>query len=148
MEQDEGRRAKYRLPVICGQCGHQEVVAYRNSDRVLIYCERCGARIFAYFTSAQQRQGSEPPPEDDASVIRQVEQELLNEVSPAAGALYRYLRRYMRERGYAPTLREMQAQFGWRSLNTVTHHLKQLEEVGLIERDYGEPRGIRLPHVA
>lgn len=148
MEQDGERRSKYRLPVICSRCGHEEVVAYRANDRVLIYCERCGARIFAYFTGTRQQQGSEPPPEDDVPIIRQVEQELLKEVSPAAGALYRYLRRYLRERGYAPTLREMQAQFGWRSLNAVTHHLKQLEEAGLIERDYAEPRGIRLPHVA
>lgn len=148
MEQDTTRRGRRYLPVICSKCGREEVVAYRGADRVLIYCERCGARIFAYYTADRRDQGSEPPPEDDAHIIRQVEQELLRSVSLAAAALYMYLRRYMRWRGYAPTLREMQAQFGWRSPNAVTHYLKQLEEAGLIERDYGEPRGIRLLHVA
>jgi SOS-response transcriptional repressor LexA len=62
--------------------------------------------------------------------------------------LYDYLRRYIGRYRYAPTLREMQAAVGWQSANSATYYLAQLEEVGLIERDYGASRGIRLVHVA
>lgn len=146
-DERRGRGRRY-LPVICSACQHAEVVAYRSSDHLLIYCERCGARIFAYAVDRTRQRRESPPEAEDGLIIKQVERELLSTVNVAAGALYVYLRRYVRHHGYAPTLREMQQQFGWRSANAVTHHLKQLQDAGLIERDYGEPRGIRLTHVA
>lgn len=145
-QSEQSSKRRRRLPVICDRCGSRSVVALRSAERVVIRCEVCEARIFAYYTD-QRRSGAPPEAEDDF-FTRQVEQELLRLVSQAAGALYEYIRRYMKKHGYAPTLREMQAEFGWSSPNAATHHLKQLEAVGLVERDYGEPRGIRLPHVA
>ncbi len=137
-----------RLAVICGSCGHPSVVAYRSDDRALIYCEACGARIFAYYTDPDRQRRGQPPPDEDPLIIKQIERDLLREVSAAAAALYAYIRRYVGVNGYAPTLREMQHAFGWHSTNAASHHLRQLEDVGLIERDFGETRGIRLPHVA
>lgn len=58
--------------------------------------------------------------------------------------LYEYLRRYVENHGYAPTLREIQRGLGWGSVSSVRHHLKVLEEGDLIERDYATSRGIRL----
>ncbi len=147
---DEGNlsRRKTRLPVICDRCGSKQVVALRSPERVLIRCEVCEVRIFAYYTDVSRQRRESPPPAEDDFFCRLVERELLNEVSRAAGALYEYLRRYVARHGYAPTLREMQQAMGWRSVNAVTHHLHQLEAVGLVERDYGEVRGIRLPHAA
>ncbi|HOA23335.1 MAG TPA: hypothetical protein PK801_16340 [Aggregatilineales bacterium] len=137
-----------RLPVICDRCGSKAVVALRSAERVLIRCEVCEARILTYYVDRRRVPGEPPPEAEDEFFTRQVERELLRQVSPAAGALYVYLRRYVKKHGYAPTLREMQVEFEWSSPNAATHHLKHLEEVGLIERDYGEPRGIRLPHAA
>lgn len=136
-------KSRRRLPVICDRCGSKAVVALRSAERVLIRCEVCGARIFAYYAGGGRQAGAE-----DEFFTRQVERQLLREVSKAAGALYLYLRHYLKKNGYAPTLREMQTAFGWSSPNAATHHLKQLEAAGLIERDYGEPRGIRLVHMA
>jgi hypothetical protein len=142
------RHGRKRLPLICGFCKKAQVVALRSAERVLIRCEACGRRIFAFYTDPTRQQAGAPPPSEDPLFVKQVEQELMRSVSQQAGALYEYLRRYAARHGYAPTLREIQLQFSWRSLNTVSHHLRQLESVGLIERDYGEARGIRLPHAA
>lgn len=141
------KRKRRRLPVICDRCGSKAVVALRSAERVLIRCEVCDARIFTYYIDQKRRPGEPPPESEDEFFTRQIERDLLREVSSAAGALYVYLRRYAKKHGYAPTLREMQMEFGWSSPNAASHHLKQLEAAGLIERDFGEPRGIRLPHV-
>lgn len=142
------RKRKYSLPVICERCSSTHVVARLTADRVLIHCEDCGARVLAYYLDPGRQRDETPPAQEDAFLIRQVERELLNEVGEKAAALYAYLRRYVGKHGYAPTLREMQLAFAWRSASAARHHLRALEAVGLIERDYGEPRGIRLVLVA
>lgn len=152
MEQRDGAQRRIaRLPVICDRCDSRSVVALRGgqpgSEQVVICCEVCGARIFAY-TTGRERQPGGSLPEGDAFFARQVERELLRQVTRSAAALYQVVRDYAHRHGYAPTLREMQQAMGWRSANAVTHNLRQLERAGLIERDYGEPRGIRLPHAA
>ena len=141
-------KRKYSLPVICQECGSTHVVARQAADRVLIHCEECGARIFAYYLDRKRQRDEEPPDGEDRFLILQVERDLLRTVGKKAAALYEYLRRYMAEHGYAPTQREMQLAFGWHSASAARHHLDQLEAVGLIERDFGEPRGIRLVLVA
>lgn len=141
---DNAPGRKKKLPVICSDCGRERVYALRRADRVLIRCDGCGARIFAYYTDRQRWGRDVPSEEGDELLVRQVERELLRMVSPGAAELYVYLRRYDTRHGYAPTLREMQHALGWRSPNSASHHLRQLEAVGLIERDYGEVRGIRL----
>jgi hypothetical protein len=133
------------MPLICGECEGGPVVQLQQAGRILIRCEACGARLFSYYLDPQRREREgEPPAEGDPLLIRQVERELLRQVSQPAQALYEYLRRYRGRYGYAPTLREMQREMHWRSVNAVRHHLQQLEAAGLIERDYATARGIRL----
>lgn len=136
-----------RLPLICAFCQREEVFAVHLASHVLIYCEGCGQDLYA--TPGRHEPAplatSTHPPAVTAD-LRSVEQVLLREVSLITQSLYIYLRRYVAQHGYAPTLREMAHQFSWRSLNTAVHHLRQLERAGLIERDYGEARGLRLPH--
>lgn len=50
----------------------------------------------------------------------------------------------IRERGYAPTLRDIGAHMSIRSTNGVNDHIRALERKGLVERDDGTARGIRL----
>ena len=147
MNQSSKTPRKYTLPVICGKCEKRMVIARRNRERVLIHCEGCGERIFAYYTDpTRQKQRELPPESEDAFIIKQVERELLREVSEVASTVYIYIRRYRSHHGYAPTRREIQRAFSWNSLASVQHHIEQLERAGLIERDYGAARGLRLPH--
>lgn len=128
-----------QLPLLCEQCGGP-VTEQRSEAQVVFRCEACAVDLVTIPLSAP-RDGEEPP-------LLQIEQALLDQISSPARALYEYLRRYAHRHGYAPSLREMQLAMGWSSVNTASHHLKQLEEIGLIERDYATTRGIRLPHAA
>ncbi len=55
-----------------------------------------------------------------------------------------FIRQYLIRSGYPPTFREIAEGVGLRSTNSVTHQLGQLEERGLIEREPGVYRGLRL----
>ncbi len=94
-QEDEERRIA-RLPVICDRCGSRPVVALRGGppgdEQVLIRCEVCGARIFAYYTDRERQRSGGPPPGGDAFFARQVERELLREVPRSAAALYQVVR--------------------------------------------------------
>ncbi len=140
MTDQTNRRRLTALPVICEQCGGGPVRVLRSRERVLIRCEACGAKIFAYYTDPDQHEADE----EAGPRVRSVELELLSQVTLPAQALYEYLRRYVRRHGYAPTLREMQAGMGFSSVNLARHYLKQLEKAGLIERDFAAARGIRI----
>jgi len=50
----------------------------------------------------------------------------------------------LRTQGYGPTIREIGAQLGIRSVNGVVGHLRALERKGLILHDPMKSRGIRL----
>lgn len=56
----------------------------------------------------------------------------------------RVLERYIGRKGYAPSLRELAGLMGMASPNTVRYYLASLEGAGLIERDPGVARGIRI----
>jgi repressor LexA len=56
-----------------------------------------------------------------------------------------FIRRFMEERGYAPTIKEIQKGCGYTSPRPVQFHLKVLEKEGLIERTHGMARGISIP---
>ncbi len=58
--------------------------------------------------------------------------------------LFDYLDGYIAERGYAPTLEEIGAQFTLSSLATVHKHLTNLESKGLIRRTWNHSRAIEL----
>lgn len=55
-----------------------------------------------------------------------------------------YLKDYIAQYGYAPTLTEIAKHLGVNALSTVHEHLQFLEERGFIERNDGEERGISL----
>lgn len=148
MDKDSKTR-KGQVPLICGYCGSRNVKVFRNAERVLVRCEDCHERLLSYYADPDRWDVDGAPTRDgDPFLVQQVEQHLLSQVDEPARALYAFLRRYLKRYGYAPTLREMQAGVGWASPNTVTYRLHQLEEVKLIERDYGAARGIRLLCVA
>jgi SOS-response transcriptional repressor LexA len=54
------------------------------------------------------------------------------------------IRRYIAEQGIPPTLREIMAGTGITSTSVVNYHLCYLEETGVITRDDGKARSIRL----
>jgi len=58
--------------------------------------------------------------------------------------ILQFIREYQRERGVAPTHREICDRFGFSSYGTVYKHLSLLEKKGLIRRDWNQKRGVEL----
>jgi len=59
--------------------------------------------------------------------------------------IYRYLETYLRRNGCPPSYQEIRQHFGFRSLNSVAKHLKQLERKGYLESPWGnQKRAFRL----
>jgi repressor LexA len=59
-------------------------------------------------------------------------------------AILDYLRGFVEEQGYPPTVREIGEAVGLRSPSTVHAHLAQLERAGLLRRDATKPRALEL----
>jgi repressor LexA len=55
-----------------------------------------------------------------------------------------FIRGFQKERGIAPTHREICDHFGFSSYGTVYKHLSLLEKKGLIRRDWNQKRGVEL----
>jgi repressor LexA len=55
-----------------------------------------------------------------------------------------FIREFQKERGVAPTHREICDRFGFSSYGTVYKHLSLLEKKGLIRRDWNQKRGVEL----
>jgi len=55
-----------------------------------------------------------------------------------------FIKEFQRERGVAPTHREICDRFGFSSYGTVYKHLSLLEKKGLIRRDWNQKRGVEL----
>lgn len=55
-----------------------------------------------------------------------------------------FIREFQKERGMAPTHREICDRFGFSSYGTVYKHLSLLEKKGLIRRDWNQKRGVEL----
>jgi repressor LexA len=55
-----------------------------------------------------------------------------------------FVHEYRRERGIAPTHREICTRFGYSSYGTVYKHLKLLQDKGFLRRDWNQKRGIEL----
>ncbi len=53
-------------------------------------------------------------------------------LTPAQERVYRFVQDYMRQHVYSPSYEEIRRQLGFRSLNAVFKHLKQLEERGYL----------------
>lgn len=58
--------------------------------------------------------------------------------------ILQFIREFQRERGVAPTHREICDHFGFSSYGTVYKHLSLLEKKGLIRRDWNQKRGVEL----
>jgi len=56
----------------------------------------------------------------------------------------RIIRQWFRERGYAPTTREIGRAIGVNNPNGVQEHLVRLEKLGVIKRERNKTRAIRL----
>jgi repressor LexA len=59
-------------------------------------------------------------------------------------AILDYVREYIEQHGYPPTVREIGEAVGLRSPSTVHAHLAQLERAGLLRRDPTKPRALEL----
>jgi repressor LexA len=55
-----------------------------------------------------------------------------------------FIKEFQKERGVAPTHREICDHFGFSSYGTVYKHLSLLEKKGLIRRDWNQKRGVEL----
>jgi repressor LexA len=58
--------------------------------------------------------------------------------------ILQFIREFQRDRGVAPTHREICDHFGFSSYGTVYKHLSLLEKKGLIRRDWNQKRGVEL----
>ncbi len=56
--------------------------------------------------------------------------------------IFQYIKAFLLEKGYPPSVREIGAAVGLKSSSTVHGYLSQLEENGLIKRDPTKPRAI------
>lgn len=63
---------------------------------------------------------------------------------PTRRRIIAFLRTYLREHGYAPAVREIMAACNVSSTSLVTYHLRRLADEGVIARDEGVTRSIRL----
>ncbi len=68
----------------------------------------------------------------------------MRELSKMQQRIYDYLADFIREQGYAPSVREIGEAVGLKSPSTVHFHLKHLEEAGYIEKGAGKGRAIAL----
>lgn len=67
-----------------------------------------------------------------------------NDLSPVQSRVLFYIRDTIKHAGYPPTIKEMQAHFGWSSSNSVSTHLRRLVVKGAISIDRRKARGIKL----
>lgn len=60
--------------------------------------------------------------------------------------ILKFLREYQQNHQYPPSIREIGEYIGVASTSQINYYLEQLEQHGLIERDRGVSRGVRLTH--
>lgn len=58
--------------------------------------------------------------------------------------ILKFINDFVLKHGYAPSVREICKKIGLTSTSTVFYHLKKLEDEGLINRDYGKNRAIKV----
>jgi|LakMenEpi03Aug12_release.lakeMendotaPanAssembly.Ray.scaffolds.fasta_scaffold00337_6 repressor LexA len=63
---------------------------------------------------------------------------------PKQRAIYDFIKQHIQKAGTAPTLKQIAEAMDLKSLATVSEHLDSLEKKNLIERIFGEARGIRI----
>src|SRR5688572_15807288 len=118
-----GKANPKQLPLLCNRC-ESAVEIMQRGRHVLSRCLTCGAAAILLVIASD-----EPT---DETVFAELEALLLGQVSEMASALYAAIRELYQKNGYMPSMRELQSELGWTSINLVNHHLKALVEVGLI----------------
>lgn len=63
-------------------------------------------------------------------------------LTPTQQNIMHFLRSYIKEVGYPPTIREVADAVRLRSASSVHHQLKVLEDLGYLRRDFARPRGL------
>ncbi|PJA40328.1 repressor LexA [candidate division WWE3 bacterium CG_4_9_14_3_um_filter_34_6] len=63
---------------------------------------------------------------------------------PRQREVFEYIKQHIQKVGSAPTLKQIAEAMGLSSLATVSEHLDSLEKKGLLERIFGEAKGIRI----
>lgn len=63
---------------------------------------------------------------------------------PRQKEIFEFIKQYIQKIGTSPTLKQIAEAMNLKSLATVSEHLDALEKKGLIERLFGEARGIRI----
>src|SRR5215218_6439192 len=58
--------------------------------------------------------------------------------------IFDFIKRYSREHGYPPTVRDIGKAIGLTSSSTVHAHLANLEKLGMLKRDPTKPRAIEV----
>ena len=58
--------------------------------------------------------------------------------------ILKYIEFHFKENGYWPSIRDIQAHFGFKSTNSVIGHLKALEHKGVLERVPGQARAFKI----
>lgn len=66
------------------------------------------------------------------------------ETTPRQREILRWIRAFIHENGFPPSIREIGAGFGIRSTNGVADHLRALEAKGEIKVDFSKSRAIRV----
>ena len=63
---------------------------------------------------------------------------------PRQREIYQFIKQHIQKVGSSPTLKQIAEAMNLASLATVSEHLDALEKKGLIERIFGEAKGIRV----
>ena len=68
----------------------------------------------------------------------------MKKLKPKEQAVLDYIIKTIDERGYSPTIRDIQTELGYRSTSTVHLYLTRLEDYGYIQRDSGKSRNMKI----
>ncbi|MBF0495025.1 MAG: transcriptional repressor LexA [Deltaproteobacteria bacterium] len=63
-------------------------------------------------------------------------------LTPAQERVYRFLQDYIKQHEYTPSYEEIRRNFGYKSLNSVYKHLKQLERRGYLASPWGNQKRV------
>jgi repressor LexA len=69
---------------------------------------------------------------------------IMNELTQQQASILQYVREHQQQFGAPPTVREITAHFGFRSLNNVRQHLELIARKGYLKRSPGKARGLML----
>lgn len=68
----------------------------------------------------------------------------MKKLSDKQQLVYDYIKQYVKQNGYPPTVREVANELGCKSPSTAQFHMQKLEELGYIVRDPAKPRAYEL----